>query len=485
MGIAAVVIDATGAGFNERRQDQIGADVASMAGIIDFASGKVAVRDQVMDFVARNVDGPADWQTAWETCTDPNRNDGGFSFESVDDDIECISMDPAGYVRVRVPDQFVETTFGNVIGFDSLTTSAAAIARTVTHAQGGILPFAVVGGGNVHYCMRSDTGGGGGGAPDPCDGPDTGNFGTIDSPLFGDPVLETSEHCSNTAQFRILATNIALGLDHPVEKNTNYPGGTITDDCGNFGINSLYTDQGMGNGTEEGLINGTASDFHSPLAEPLLQQSHATRNVAGVQLNNKPLWEHLLPDGTGRDFNDDGDPDSPVQYNGTSPNAPADCDPATFDGGDQDWDGDGSDEPNRSWIHMKACLEQYVAGSYSGQMFAGGGEIFDGGGSAGVESLSDNSRFGYVPQFHEPDFPSGGSAPRNIDVFRAVFIQGVWFDSGAGQRDFHPGEDPTETYSGNFRQVSGFLMPEAALPGELRGDPLPSGESTNRVSLYR
>ena len=493
MGMAAIAID-VGAAFNERRQDQTVSDLSSLAGAIDFRLGPEAVRDQALTLAETNLTisyTASEWQTSWEGCTDPNKNDGGFEFDPVPSpwsggDIDCISIDDAGYVRVRVPDQLVDTTFGRILGIDAISVDAAAIAQIEGRGGGGVLPFAVVGSGGSHYCLRSNTGGGGpgggggggggSGAQDPCDGPNTGNFGTIDSPLFGnpDPDVQTSKVCSQTAQFRVLATNIALGLDHPVFINDNWPGGTIVDACGNQGINSSDTDQGMGQGTEQGLVNGSSSDFHSPVAIPRLQNTpFNTEGIKGEDLDDWPLWKFLLPNNTVVV------PDNPqttvneevrVVYGN---NAPADCHPDGFDGGSFDWDGDPStgdvngEEPNSSWQHMNKCLEDYRQGlggtppppTSFVQMFS--------------SSLEDTPRFAYVPEYWENSFPSGTSTDLNIQRFRSIWIQGLWFGSGNNQGVFHPGETPSGNFNQGLRQVSGFILPDDALPDSLRSDPPP------------
>lgn len=497
MGMAAIAID-VGAGFNERRQDQIAADVSSLAGAIDFRNGPEAVRDQVLALAESNLTttySTADWQASWEGCSDPNKNDGGFDFNPVPSpwsggSLDCVSIDDAGFVRVRVPDQFVDTSFGRILGVDSLSTHAAAIAQIEPRGGGGVLPFAVVGASGSHYCLRSDTGaqGGGGGNPgngaaaDPCDGPETGNFGTIDSPLFSnpDPDFQTPRVCNQVAQFRVLATNIALGLDHPVFVNESYPGGTIVDACGNQGVNSSHTDVGMGQGTEQGLVNGSNSDFHSPVAVPRLQNTgFDTRTVKGVSLDDYPLWNFLLPDGTVLV------PDDP-QTTGVNEevrliygtNAPADCDPDTFDSGDFDWDEDpdNGNEPNQSWQHMLKCLEDYRQGLGGTSSFV---QMFS-------SDLGESPRFAYVPEYWENSFPGGTSTDLNIQRFRAVWIQGLWFGSGNNQEDFHPGEAPTENYNGNLRQISGFIIPDSALPSALRSDPPPfASMAFFNTSLFR
>ncbi|MFP5333555.1 MAG: hypothetical protein ACLGHX_14485 [Acidimicrobiia bacterium] len=505
-GAAAVAID-IGAGFNERRQNQTVADVAVMAAAVEYARAAevsgislVDLTEQALEYAEANLTtsyDPIAWEAMWSGCSDPNKNDGGFNFQPLPapttwtaSTLDCVSIDATGFLRVRVPDQLLDTTFARVIGFTELTTNAWAIAEIQPSVPGGILPFAILGGGGAgHYCLRSGTGGGGGGGggnsgvPDPCTGPNTGNFGTIDSPLFGNPALETTQVCSQTANARVLATNIALGFDHPVFKNFGYPsaGARKTDVCFEEFPNALATDQGMGQGTEAGLINGTAGNFHSPKAAPRLQSSNDTTLVVGVELDDQPLWEFLLPDETVLAVDSGGNPTLILDYGPddepTSPgtNAPAECDPATFDNGSFDWDGDGTDDPNRSYKHMQACIVAYIDGGYSVQMFSDA--------IGGTES-NPVPRFAYVPQFHQTTFPSGGSDWRDIKRFRAVYLQGLWFGTGNNETAWHPREGSAPA-SGNLRQVSAFILPDEALPADLRSDPPPNTRTFYQPFLYR
>ena len=526
-GIAAIAID-VGAGFNERRQNQTVADVAVMAGVVEYALASAgqnvsleSIRDSVLDYAEVNLTSsytPQEYAAMWNSCTDPNKNAGGFNFQPLpaptgpgwtQATVDCISIDSTGFLRVRVPDQFIDTSFARVMGFGQLSTNAAAIGQLAPSVPGGILPFAVLGGaGSGHWCLRSDTGnqGGGGGqgggqgggpggggpgggaAPDPCSGPSTGNFGTIDAPLHGNTVLQTSTVCAQIAQFRVLATNIAIGFDHPVFPNNGIPSVAAArnvDVCGEEFANALSIDQGMGQGTEQGLVNGGSNDFHSPLAIPRLQNSNVGTPVVGVQLDNQPLWNFLL---------NDEDPIATVngvvtvrlKYSDTivSPHpdpgvswayAPAICDPDTFDNGTNDWDGDGTQDANRSWKHMHACITEYTDGSYTAQVFSSA--------IGGTES-NPVPRFAYVPQFHQTSFPQGNSDWRDIARFRAVYLQGLWFGSGGNQTEWHPAEGGAPN-SGNLRQVSAFLLPDEMLPEHLRSDPPPNTTAFYSTRLYR
>jgi hypothetical protein len=473
-GMAAIAVD-VGSAFTERRQNQSAADVASLAGILDFSAGAPAMRDQVLSYVESNLTieySPSEWEALWTTCTDPNKNQGGlFNFQPVPSpwtagSLDCISVDASGYLRVRVPDQLQSTTFGFVVGMSELSTHAAAIAQLTPTGGGDLLPFAAFSDSGTHLCFKTASGGGpgGGSPPDPCEGPTTGHFGEIDSPLFGNPDLGTPSLgvCPAGAfgDKKIIATNIALGLDHPIFANASYPSGEIRDQCFNVGVNALNVKEGGGNsgqGVEPGLISGSGTgpsgDFYSPLAGPRLQRGpYANRSVKGVNLDDKPLWDFLVPHNA-----TPTDGDTVVRY-GT--NAPESCRPSNVG----------------SWADLETCLTDYAAGSGFVQIFE--------------PTIATTPRFAYVPRFYgtKDDLPAGNSPLwMNIEEFVAIYIQGLWFGSGANLEDFHPGEGYGESYPANQNlvQISALAIPDDALPMALRANPSPNIGSLYDSILYR
>jgi hypothetical protein len=462
MGMAAIAID-LGAGFNERRQDQIAADVGVMAGTIESLSGIADMRDNALQITRANLPtqySDAEWQTLWQSCSDPNRNDGGFLFQSVAQPaawgggtLDCISIDPRGFLRVRVPDQYVPGTFSRVIGVNELRTNAAAIGQFGPTGQGGVLPFGILSGaGGGTYCLAVQANGT---AQPPCDGGQNGNFGTIESPLFGNPSIGTSTDCNAAGTSGPMTTNLAIGLDHFV---TVDPDGSsanhILDSCFNVGVDTLFARQGnssQGGALRDGLVSGPVDGGFQPR---LQQGTNVKRSIHGVQLDDVPLQTYLLPNNT----TVAEDPEVVLVY---GVNAPASCMPGSI----------------ADWEDMQVCLVDYEAGSGFVQMFS--------------ESLAESPRFAYVPQFWESSWPTGNSEPRHIRRFRSVFIDGVWLGSGVNQEAFRPG-DGQGTFNGgmngvSLRQVTGFLVPDSALPAALRSDPPPwaGGLNPYQVSLYR
>jgi hypothetical protein len=272
LGMAAFAID-LGFGFNERRDDVTAADMGVMAGAVSSLSSNAQVRDQILSFARQNLPttySNAQWQTAWQGCTDSELatlNATGFNFIPVAPPAGwtvgspwCISIDPAGFVRVRLPDQVINTVFGRAIGTNQFSANADAIARWNSRGGGGILPFALVStaGDGTHVCLRDASGGH---AEEPCDGPDAGNFGALESPQYGNIALGTVQNCTGSPKKDVLAINIAVGLDHRVVPDAN---GLVSDElqdiCSVIDTgetpDTLNTFSGLSSGTQEGLATG-------------------------------------------------------------------------------------------------------------------------------------------------------------------------------------------------------------------------------------
>jgi hypothetical protein len=468
-GFAALAVD-LGRGFNERRQDQTAADIGVMAGAIETLGSNSKIRDLILDFTRRNVIATyssADWQARWEGCLDPERlalNGDGFNFQPVaapagwttpSGRLDCISFDAGGYVRVNLPQLEFETTFGKLMGVSELETNADAVAMIANRAGGGVLPFAllITTFDGQHACLRD---GSGGHAEAPCDGPDAGNFGALESPHYGTDPDGPSRNCTGSPKKDLVAVNIAYGIDHRTIPDSDGLGvNEVRDTCANmdkgFTPDTMNTFTGLSNGVAEGLATGPIPDS---IAKPLLQQGdNPKRKVYGSKLDDKPLWEYI-------------DPSLSVSVSPTD-DIPASCQAHTFDPTvgtniPKDWDGDGvKDEPN-SWEHLSACLTEHVAGGHTAPLF--------------LDTLEDSPRFGYVPMFWENSFGSGNNW-LHIKMFKAAWIQGTWWKKGSKVTTFHPGEPGSFTSGGKWKltQLSGLVVPDATLPSGLRGSPPPGG----------
>ena len=463
LGMAAFAID-YGFGLNERRVDVAAADIGVMAGAVESLGTTADIRDQILSFTRLNlatVYTNAEWQTLWQGCQDTELaglNTSGYNFIPVAAPVGwtvqspwCISTDPAGFVRVRLPDQIVETYFGRVLGVQELATNADAIARLAPRGGGGILPFGLLASAadGTHVCLRDSSGGH---AQEPCDGPDAGNFGALEAPLYGNQALGTSQNCNGAPKTEVLAINIALGIDHRVVPDADgSPANERLDTCPviNAGQtpDTLNTFQGVSGGTQEGLATG-GSPLPGGLTPRLQQGSNPKRNVYGSPLDDVPLWAYIDPGLVG------------VGAGGTIPNS---CVRSTFANGsnpDFDWDGNGTLDRPGSFQHMSSCLVAHAA--------VNGPVLF-------LETLEESPRFSYVPQFWESDFPNGNSEWRHIRSFRATWLQATWWKKGPAITMFNPGEAGSFSGNASLEQLSGILIPDGALPADLRGTPGPSG----------
>jgi hypothetical protein len=483
VGFAAIAIDLSN-GFNQRRQTQTAADMGAMAGAVEGLRGGTAVVNQVLLLVDRNLTNTYDaaqYQSIWEQCVDPaserNTQTGDRflalsappGWSPVDPTNWCISADGVkNLLRVRVPDQLLNTTFGRALGANSLRVNAAAVSELELRGPGGIIPFGLANGtpGGAHICLSS---GPSGLAVDPCDGSTTGNFGTLKVRQYGNPTLGTTENCTASPLGNTLAQNIAVGIDHLVVTKPDTNTATeVRDQCFNAFVDTLNTDTGFpGNGAEEGLVGPVPGGFTARLKkvgpfEPI---------VNNHSVNDSPLWSYLLPQTSGGD----GFPD----YQGTQgpANAPEWCDPESFAGPydfdgngvpDSEWDFDGDGIPDlpASWQHMEACFQQYVGGGYNTVIFS--------------ETLLNNTaRFSYVPQFWQATLGTGNSW-NHILRFNAIYLQATIWKKGNTYVAHSPGE-PCSGCTGTgwaMKQLTAFTFPDSALPERIRGNPPPGATST-------
>lgn len=503
LGIAAIAID-LGFGFNERRQSQTAADMAVMAGATEVVLGgdQQAVVAQVLAFARANVNttyADAEWQALWKNCSDPDRL--GFDvgtgipvdFQPLPEptawgtgDLECIS-EVASYLRVRVPDQIIDTSFGKVLGINNLATSAAAVARIEAGgALGAVLPFGIPGGtANGEICLRSS---GSGTAFPPCSGPSAGGFGTINSEFFGD--FHGTATCSNPGHTE-MAQNIALGIDHAVstwpESAANFHGvwlgsphpGTPTvrnyqeigfDDCSIVGgsvvpanpghvspPNALRVDTGFSpDPVEEGLVsNQTFHGENSRLQQgtnpkrPLVKQRQGAINTV-YNVDNKGLWDYLNPS------------NSLVGL--------PQCDGNTYSGLTVD----------EKVLRMHQCLGGYPTNATQ--------DIFQ-------ASIADSPRLVWAPEYWHAASTSGAEW-QPVYRFRLTFLAGTWYNcSGttcgvvfypdlASTGEMCDASGPSNCSALSLAQISGYLLPTEAVP-EGSIPPFPGADTAFGATLFR
>lgn len=501
MGIAAVVIDATGAGFNERRQDQTAADTAVMAGAMGYVLGEddTTKVSNVLNTARANLDTEytdAEWQASWENCVDPDINavDVGtgtpeqfFPMENPfpspgTPTLQCVS-ESSSYMRVVIPAQSVDTTFGKVIGFDSVQTSAKAIARIESDVDAaGLLPFGIPGGtGNGETCLSTSPSGP---AEPPCEGPNGGGFGPVNSEFFGD--FFGSPSCANPGSTE-LAQNVALGIDHFVdvwlEEDADDEGvsigdphpGDVTvagysnvsyDQCRIVGgvvepqqpghmfpTNTLRVDTGFSQSAavEEGLISDSTflgqpsrlQNTTNPTQDLVKRRQGANNDV--YSLDDRGPWAYLTGSGA--------------------------CSSSAYGGLTTD---------------DKVALFQTCLTGYTGTA-----DIFD-------PSIEDSPRFAWAPQYWH-DVSTTGTSWQPVQTYRIVFIGGLWFNCDASSPGncgaiFYPDEATTDEICDvqgpncqllNLDQMSSWVLPDEAVPDSVKAG-FPSGDvSPFEPTLYR
>jgi len=390
LGFAALAVDATGLGFNERRQDQSAADVGSLAAVqfavtTNLGNGCSGSNSQIarcngaheaIEVANATLDDPtlANWTDATKCATPP----AGYTATSVS---PCVAFNSnLDRAWVRVPTIQSETSLGKAVGFNSISTTAEAIAGTEYDPPGGVLPFLLPGNaaGADYNCLKAAANPNFG----PCEVlPTIGNFGSADIFLYGNSFLGYTAQCSGDSNGRLTA-NIARGADHPLSKYVA-PGPEVQEwaNCPVAGAqpNTLNGQPGVGSGLETGLAYGGTA--YSATAYPGAIQDTSSgftvRNAGGpkaaVQLDNVPLWTHLLADPPG-----------------------SACDAVT------------------NPVDMDGCLT-FAKGA--------GVEIFD-------PSLADAKRFGWVPELLEADFTGN---PYHIVDFRPVYLDTTYYGCNSSQ----------------------------------------------------
>ena len=470
MIFAALAVD-IGAARSARRKAQGTVDSSALGGgqLLITETGTLTsvtandVADQVIKITHENMTGDAtmseegalslpEWRNRFRDCTDPDRD--ATRFPVVSTASPCISFNTTiSRVRVRMPDLHIGTNFAGIIGVDELTTSAFAEVDLIPSGSGGVLPFGLLAGATgPEVCLKT------GSAPvlPPCNGPDTGNFGTLDYPFFGNPVIGTPEMCTGGGPLR-LAVNIAAGIDHRLSE---YVSGTPVDDrasCPDLALrpNQIAGRTGMVAQTlSDGLITGMDLAGH-PIPGRLTNGPWTTRLAQrnSPPLDDRPLWMFLDPSLTTTD-------------------APASC--------------VGSITVIDSKAEMAQCLVDYVAASsYTAPIFSA-----DIDGTSGVDLLR-SPRLAWVPRFHESNWGPGASDPYRILRFEPVFLQTTYFACNSGTGGcagiFDPGEIGSGLPVNNNRRaeaLTALLLTPSMLPAAVI-EPGPNGPVVHELVLRR
>lgn len=443
LSVAALVVD-LGYGRQLRRQTQSAADAAALGAAQNLPT-LTSAETQAQSLVATNLPGGT---FDWAGCTDSSK----FAVSSSS---ECISYDNSfTQIRVTVPTQEFPTLFGRIMGVDRLRTSASASARIIRAGLGAVQPFALYSGGGAEACLKT-----GGNTSDPICNNTTGNFGTLDIVQYGNSSIPTVARCGTGAQAERLQNNIAIGTDHFFTAYANPPG-PLLDACGTAGPNTLATRTGNVQSTFDlGILHGTNFDDGGP--GRLARGSFPKSTVAGVQVDNKPLWEFI-----------------PTV---TLSEVPTSCQRATFDGL-------LSTTPaaqRKTTLHtaLVTCFNQYNAGTGCSNTPCTGALFSQ---SSWVEAPYDlydiqlSPRLVYVPKFAETTPPNGDSTLR-IASFEPVFFQRLYVkcSTNSCSADHEPGPWNTVSQGGSndtADAVTSLVINRNMLPGNV-GQPNVYGET--------
>ena len=446
IGVAAVAIDLA-QGWNERRQDQTSVDIAAVAGALSYGESNTSVADEVMAAARDNLDTQytnAEWDALWTgpTCVFDPPNSAFLRADSSIGVIDCIALHP-DFVWVRLPDQLVNTSFGGVIGFNSISTRAEATVTLLGDAAGGALPFAIRGNsGSGEVCL--DTGPN---PEEPCESNESGSFGNIAPPLFGNEALNTTPGCSSQSSANnYVPESIAMGIDHilwafsqdswndtgwsPDDNTSNNDVrsnvDTHLDECIDVGediaqaadgvpINTVYVDTGNSTKADvtEGMLTGTGfpDGGDARLTRTL---NGNTREVHGITVDNNALWEFLLS---------------------SSSHGIAECDGPTIRGLATIEDRNDA---------MRTCLESYPS--------SGGDPLF-------TDGILETPRIGVAPRLWHNNLGSGITF-RPIQKFDVIFIHGIWFKDGGDLVPFFPddGNAPLSDGVMPIEQMTAYLL---------------------------
>lgn len=474
LGMMAIALDIS-AGFNERNQDQNAGDNGVMAGALEKAVG--SPDDQLivtnsLEFVRSNLTAEfpggatdPDWIAMWRSCVDDG-NPGWIplpepaAWGSPGASLDCISQ-TTSLLRIRVPNQLVDTTFARILGSDSITTSAVSIAKVSLIGNAPpVVPFGVnAGAGPGEFCLSSASTGN---AHPPCTGSQTGAFGPIISPLFAD-FGEHEPQCSGNT-IRWFERNLVWGLDHRIREwpgatgvtpPSPWPGQAVLDSLADINrdacvldpdgnptpvngipLNTVLVDTGF---PDPGLTNALVSDQTFDGRPARLQQpTTSTRNL----MNQNDVWE-VDNVGPWRFLTDA----SPV----------ANC--------------QGSSYTSAMTTDQKVAMFESCIGDPAA------GEIFD------ATTLTASPRFVWAPEYVYDSPP--GSKFNPIRGFRPMILGGVWMNCpnpASGNpcgAVFFPDEDVSDPIcDGTFPsckkvrvdQISAWLLPDSAIPQSVFDD---------------
>ncbi len=491
LGVAAVVVDIS-VGFNERNRDQIAADNAVMAGSLDkseFLSEQATIQS-VMAIARANLRdiygvgaNDATWVELWRSCTDadnpgwdPLPEPAGWAGVSTPTasvgTLDCVSQ-TSSLLRVRIPDQLSDTSFGKALGAQSVSTTAVAIAKSeINSPVPPVVPFGISGAASSgEMCFVSSPSGT---VAPPCSGPSAGTFGTVLSELFGDFIGVPD--CGNPTATQTIAVNTAIGIDHLIDfwpnpggtvvAGTSHPGDTFVldaltdtnrDACDLVGgnavpvdgipLNTVLVDTGFPSGAvESGLVSNDTFYGRNSRLQQWNEVGNPNRTVVAKRggggtvkwmLDNRGPWFYLAPGAGAVDLS---------------------CNPTGY--ASLPTYGPGSKVER-----FNACLAAYVSTPSPPILFD--------------ESIGDSPRFVWAPQFWY-QLSDTGLSWQPVREFRMSFLGGVWFKGGSPEDilAFYPDEEvndsvgpelcikngPDNCHQLSLWQISAWVLPDSAVP---------------------
>lgn len=518
MAFAALAVDLGGL-YNERRQDQSGADMAALAGVRELPTTSVAATEAI-EYAEKTLGVPP----------------GSLDFDSCDGDpgaldnqitgYNCLSVNNGGNrLRVRLPDQQYTTFFAHLVGLDDFTHSAAAEAEFVGAGFGNVLPFGIpsLGGGGGYICPASPPGGL---ATAPCSGPDGGNFGYLNMAFY-----ETAE-CNTGGGANRFGQNLAMGADHEIAIYDDDPRleHTLCPEIGPDGPpNVMKTETGnIANRVAEGMIHGPGN--HNTLGSyPDGESGRLTRfspdlfagtapaapsrvDVGPAEVDDNPLWNFIpaslssgsshVPASCERSVfvKPDGSPASDLS--GLNPNFGTSDERDTFAGLVEDWAAGASDAEVMIAL-LDRCFTHYqgepwgsdygitepepstcpAAGGCTDPVFAVDSSETD---APDLWDIQYTSRFGYVPEFGA-DCDVNGTSDCAIERFRAIFIQQTCMGTAHCDDPLDPGfGDDRGSMPSSITGVTAWAFPDTMLPGGLGAPDAPTAIGVNRfIELVR
>ncbi len=511
LGFAAFAVDLGGL-YNERRQDQSSADMGALAAAQELPNhGQVA--SVAIDYAEQSL-GVDPGELNWDSCA----GDPGALAQPVTGS-NCVSVSSAGnQVRVRIPDQEYDTYFARILGQDSYTHSAFAIAELQGAGFGNVLPFGIpsLGGGGGYICPGEPPAGL---ASDPCSGADSGNFGYLNMSFYQEP-----QSCNVGGGSNRFGQNLAMGADHDI-------GRYFGDRRGEFELcptgigpagppNWMRTETGnLAGSVASGMISGpgnpavtypdgeygrltrqAANLFAGP--DRPAGVSPRTVNFGARTVDDNPLWNFIPDDLSGsvpqscqrsNFVHESGAPRTDLS--GLQPNFSTPDQRDTFRTLVVDALA-GSTDAEVMIALLDRCFTHYIGQEWGSNYGITQGEPSTCGGLCSdpvfrVNSTDTDSpdlwdiqytpRFGYVPEFL-PGCDPNGSSECGVERFRAIFIQQLCVGQGSGNCTAHdPGfGEGRSQIPGSIAGTTVWAFPDGMLPGGLGDADAPTAIGANR-----